>query len=157
MGEVGFLPFDYSIKKETQNAELLEKILREKDAVVSKALKYAKKLMELHYQFPTTETIERRIREWRGIDIDTIDKFLQNCCTIDEAFKGELMEDLYLVYKRFCEIENEKTRTRNDFKKYLEQRGLVHCKLRREKTDNPKSAFRGIKLNDEYKEDLNYG
>lgn len=152
-----FLPFDYSIKKETQNAKLLEKILHEKDAIVSKALKYAKKLVELHYQFPTTRTIERRICEWRGIDIDTIDKFLKNCCTIDDVCKGELVEDLHLAYKRFCDIENEKAKTRTEFKKYLEQKGLEHCKMRREKTDNPKSAFRGIKLNDEYKEDLNYG
>lgn len=154
---VVFLPFDFSIKKEKQNVRLLEKILREKDAVVSKALKYAKKLMEQHYQFPTTETIERRIREWRGTNIDTIDKFLQKCCVIDKECKGELMEDLYFAYEQFCNIQKEKTKAKTEFKKYLEQRGLIHCKIRRKTTENPRSAFQGIKLTGKYKEELIYG
>ena len=149
-----FLPFDYSINKEDQKTKLLDKLLDEKDAVVSKALQYAKKLMELHYQFPTTKEIERRIREWRGIDIDTIDTFIQKYCTIDESLKGELMEDLYSKYQQFCLDEYDNPKARNDFKKYLEQQlGLRHFKMRREKTDNPQSAFRGIRLNDKYEEE----
>lgn len=151
------MPFDFSIKKEKQNARLLEKILLEKDAVVSKALKYAKKLMEQHYQFPTTETIERRIREWRGMNIDKIDKFLQKCCVIDKECKGELMEDLYFAYEQFCNIQKEKTKAKTEFKKYLEQRGLIHCKIRRKTTENPRSAFQRIKLTGKYKEELIYG
>lgn len=142
-----FLPFDYSINKEKQKAKLLEKLLYEKDAVVSKALKYAKKLMESHYQFPTTKNIERRIREWRGISIDTIDAFIQKCCVIDDSHKGEIVEDLYSKYLQFCSDEHECPKARSDFKQYLEQQlGLCHFKMRREKTDNPQSAFRGIQL-----------
>lgn len=142
-----YLPFDYSIDKENQKVNLLEKLLRERDAVVSKALKYAKKLMKLHYQFPTTDAIERRVCEWRGINVDTIDAFIKKCCDIDLSYKGEIIEDLYSRYIQFCDDENEKPKARNDFKKYLElQVGLKHFKMRRGKTDNPQSAFQGIKI-----------
>ena len=103
--------------------------------------------MERHYQFPTTEAIERRIREWRGISIDTIDAFIQKCCVIDDSYKGEIVEDLYSKYLQFCSDEHECPKARSDFKQYLEQQlGLCHFKMRREKTDNPQSAFRGVQL-----------
>lgn len=145
-----YLPFDFSIDKENQKVNLLDKLLREKDAVVSKALRYAKKLMESHYQFPTTDEIERRICEWRGINVDTIEAFIKKCCDIDVLYKGEIIEDLYSRYIRFCDDEKEKPKARNDFKKYLEaQVGLKHFKMRRGKADNPQSAFQGIKIIEE--------
>ena len=56
-----FLPFDYSVSRENQNENLLRESLAEQDAVVSNALKYSRKLMKRHYQFPTTPV--ERIRD----------------------------------------------------------------------------------------------
>lgn len=142
-----FLPFDYSVSRENQNENLLRELLDEKDAVVSNALKYARKLMKRHYQFPTTPEIEKRVRAWRGLEIDTINDFIQNCCLVSEENKGELMEDLYREYIKFCIEQGETYVKQNEFKRYLEdQLGLVHRKMRRESGMNPQSAFCGIQL-----------
>lgn len=142
-----WLPFDYSVDKKNQDVKLLDKLLKEKDAVVSKALRYAKELMESNYEFPTTDAIERKILEWRGMRINTIELFIRTCCIIDVSFKGELMEDLYNRYMQFCHEKGEYPEARNEFKKYMEQQlGLEHFKMRREKEGNPQSAFRGIEL-----------
>lgn len=146
-----FLPFDYSVSKERQNEKLLKELLKEKDAVVSKALRYAEKLMKCHYKFPTTKEIEKRIKEWRGITVNTINAFIKNRCIIDDQYRGELVEDLYLQYLGYCAEIGEKAEKQNDFKVYLEkQLGLSHFKMRREKGSNPQSAFRGIQLDAEY-------
>ena len=49
-----YLPFTKSIPKEEQDRELLKKLQKEKNAIVSKALLYAKKLIDADFQFPTT-------------------------------------------------------------------------------------------------------
>lgn len=142
-----FLPFDFTIRKEEQNEELLRELLAEKNAIVSRALKYAKRLMELHYCFPTVPEIERRIAIWRGTVGDGIDGFIKECCITDYVYKGELVQDLYTAYIDFCANIEVKPVTQMIFKKYLEnQLGLVHFKMRRNSNSNPQSAFRGIKL-----------
>lgn len=144
-----FLPFDYTVRKEDRNEELLAELLAEKDAVVSKALKYAGKLMKMHYCFPTTEEIDKRIMEWRGDLVDSIDAFIRECCDVDEDWKGELVEDLYTRYLQFCAKRDEKPKKRAELKGYMEKKmGFIHFKMRRQKSDNPQSAFKGIKLRD---------
>ena len=54
--------------------------------------------MEDNYTFPTTDGIERQIRKWRGIEIDTIQEFLKDKCLLDETCRGETMADLYEAY-----------------------------------------------------------
>lgn len=142
-----YLPFDYSVSKEEQNANLLKELLEEKDAIVSKAIKYARILVENNYEFPTTPEIEKRIRQWRGIEEDSINEFIKKCCYIDSECRGELMEDLHVAYLQFCADIDVKAVNRAVLKQYLEKQiGLVHFKMRRGNTDNPQSAFKGIGL-----------
>lgn len=142
-----FLPFDYSVSKLEQDMDLLKKLLKEKDAVVSKALQYARELMLDNYKFPTTEGIERQVRKWRGIEIDTINDFIMERCQVGEPFKGETMERLYEAYEVFCQEKGEKAQSWKEMKTYLQnQIGLQHTKVRMEKGENPRSAFRGISL-----------
>lgn len=142
-----FLPFDYSVNKADQDAGLLKKFLKEKDVIVSKALRYAGKLMENHYIFPTTEAIERHIMKCRGIEVDTIGGFLEERCNIGGDYKGETIADLYLSYVAYCKEEGELVQEKNKFKDFLQnQVGLKHCKLRLGGCENPRSSFRGIQL-----------
>ena len=142
-----FLPFQYSVSKPEQDMDLLKKLLKEKDAIVSKALQYARILMEDNYTFPTTDGIERQIRKWRGIEIDTIQEFLKDKCLLDETCRGETMADLYEAYHSYCRENGEKPQTQTEMKGYLEnQIGLQHKKTRLGQGGNPKSAFVGIKL-----------
>ena len=141
-----YIPFDKSIPKEKQKHDLIDKFKQEKDAIVSKALVYAKKLIDNGFQFSTTSAIEQKMSEWRG-EVDTIiNLFLQECCEIDASFKGELVENLYNVYCEYCKENSFTIQTKNVLRRFLkEQVGLEHKKMR-DGGKNPQSAFRGIKL-----------
>lgn len=141
-----YIPFDKSIPKEKQKHDLMDKFKQEKDAIVSKALMYAKKLIDNDFQFPTTSTIEKKMSEWRGEEDKTIRLFLKECCEFDETSKGELVENLYNVYCEYCKEKYYITQKRYVFKRFLqEQVGLEHKKMR-QGCVNPQSAFKGIKL-----------
>lgn len=141
-----YIPFDNSIPKEKQKRDLMEKFKQEKNAIVSKALMYAKKLIDNDFQFPTTSKIQQRMSEWRGEEDKTINSFLQECCEMDASFKGELVGNLYSTYCEYCEENCFSIQKRIVFKRFLqEQVGLEHTKMR-DGCVNPQSAFRGIQL-----------
>ncbi len=141
-----YIPFDNSIPKEKQKRDLMEKFKQEKNAIVSKALMYAKKLIDNDFQFPTTSKIQQRMSEWRGEEDKTINSFLQECCEMDASFKGELVGSLYSTYCEYCEENCFSIQKRIVFKRFLqEQVGLEHTKMR-DGCVNPQSAFRGIQL-----------
>lgn len=142
-----FLPFNHSIDKSNQDTDMLKKLLKEKDAVVSKALQYARILMQENYVFPTTEEIERQVRKWRGIEIDTISNFIAEKCRIGSAYDGVTMSDLYAAYEGYCMEIGELPENKATMKGYLQNKvGLKHKKSRLGKGGNPKSAFCGITL-----------
>ncbi len=142
-----YLPFQVTVPKEQQNPHLLELFEAEKDAIVTKAIKYAGKLVQSGFEFPTTKEIEEKIKQWRGIESDTVELFLKQCCRISPDCKGEVLSDLYAGYERYCLKSNQKSIGDRELKKYLEQQvHLEHFKMRRAGEGNPLSAFRGIKL-----------
>lgn len=145
-----FLPFDYSVDISKRDPGLLEILLEEKDAIVSKSLKYARKLIKSNYKFPCTPEITARINQWRGFEMDTVDMFVQTCCEICSSDEYEILQDMYEAYMKYCNTLNRKYVIHDLFKTYLEKRyGLQHCKKRRNSQENPRSAFKGIRLNRE--------
>lgn len=141
-----YLPFNKSIPKAKQNRELAEKFQEEKNAIVTKALGYAKKLVLSDFQFPSTLEIERKMQEWQGRSCATIENFLSECCDCRQEYRGELVDNLYSAYENYCEDTGYVAKSRFVFKQYLEQQiGLKHFKMR-DGGENPQSAFRGIQL-----------
>lgn len=143
---VEYLPFDYSVKKQDQVRNLVEIFQSEKNAIVSKALRKARKLIKRNFEFPSNQRIESQLREWRGIEVPTIDDFVEECCEFDEDYKGELVDMLYSEYEKYCQHIGCVARTRTYFKSYLERvYEIKHIKTRLG-TINPQSAFKGIRL-----------
>lgn len=143
---VEYLPFDYSVKKQDQVRNLVEIFQSEKNAIVSKALRKARKLIKRNFEFPSNQRIESQLREWRGIEVPTIDDFVEECCEFDEDYKGELVDKLYFEYEKYCQNIGCVARTRTYFKSYLERvYEIKHIKTRLG-TINPQSAFKGIRL-----------
>lgn len=141
-----FIPFMYSVPKDKQNPKLLEELLVEKDAIVSKALRYGRDLLEESYVFPSTLEIDRIVAEWKGDDQYFIDCFLSECCEMTDAGARETMDNLYRAYCRFCDANGENMQSWSMLKSYIERRGVMHLKARLDNAANPKSAFEGIKL-----------
>lgn len=146
-----YLPFTKSIPKAQQDRELAEKFQKEKNAIVSKALFYAKQLVLSDFQFPTTLQIERKMQEWQGRSCATIENFITDCCICSEEIKGESAYTLYRAYENYCNVTGYVAKSYNAFLKFLEeQAGIIHTKMRFG-TKNPQSAFRGIALLDDMK------
>lgn len=141
-----YLPFDYSVPKSKQNRFLQKIFEKEKDAIVSKALKKAKKLLKNNFEFPTTSRIERQMREWKGIENPSIDSFIEECCIVGNECQGEILDNLYSTYIQYCYRRGYEPYSRNIFKIYLENRlNLKHVKMRLG-AENPRSAFKGIAI-----------
>lgn len=143
-----YLPFNRTIPKEKQNTELLSIFQREKNAIVSKALYYAKELIQAGFEFPSTPEIELKMQEWQGISCKTIENFIKECCKCSPEYRGELMDNLYSEYEKYCDYIGFVPKSRNLFKRFLEEQiGLQHFKMR-DGGINPRSAFKGILLNE---------
>lgn len=143
-----YLPFNKSIPKEKQNTALSKKIKKEKNAIVSRALHYANELVSSGFYFPTTPQIERKMQEWQGKKCSTIENYIKECCLCSPEYKGELVDKLYTGYEQYCNTVGLVPQNRYHFKKFLEEQvGLKHFKMR-DGGINPRSAFKGILLND---------
>ena len=143
-----YLPFTKSVPKCQQDKKLLKKMKAEKNAIVSKALYYAKELVENDFQFPSTSYIECKMMEWQGKSCKSVESFLGDCCFCGGEYEGELLETLYLSYEQYCKYADYVAISKNEFKKFLEeQKGLKHCK-KRLGGGNPRSAFEGIMIRD---------
>ena len=141
-----YLPFNHTVPYEERDSGLFEKIYAEKDAIVSKALRYAKKLIDNKFQFPTDYELEKEVQSWRGRTSDSIEYFLDERCAISKDYKGELVKKLYSYYEDYCDNNNYTIASYNVFKQYLENiTGLKHFKMR-DGGDNTQSAFRNIKI-----------
>lgn len=141
-----YLPFNKSVPKSEQDRDLLRKFKEEKNAIVSKALRYAKKLIDADFVFPTTPYIECKLQEWQGKTCLSVEKFLGDCCLCGDECRGELVDTLYLTYEQYCNYAGYVAKPRHEFKKFMEEQiGLKHFKMRFA-SDNPRSAFRGIKI-----------
>jgi len=144
-----FIPFMYSVPKDKQNPRLLEELLAEKDSIVSKALQYGRDLLEESYLFPGTPEIDRTVAGWRNDCQYFVDKFLAECCDMGDTGARESMDNLYRVYCRFCEMNDEAGQSRSLLKSCIGRcKGVRHLKARLDNAANPRSAFEGIRLSD---------
>lgn len=142
-----YFPFNRSIPAEEQDKALLNKLLQEKDAIVSKALRYGKKFINDNYVFPTTQEIEDTIAVWKGEKNYSVENFLRDCCEFDSSYSGEWGTDLYSAYTKYCAFRKMVSVSSETFKNILKTNSLITAgKFRKNSNENPRHGFRGIRL-----------
>lgn len=142
-----YFPFNHSIPVEEQDKNLLEKLLHEKDEIVSRALRYGKKFVKNNYIFPTTQEIEETISIWKGEKNYSVENFLRDCCEFDTSYMGELSADLYAAYIEYCAFRKKASVSSGTFKNILKANSLITAgKFRKNSNENPRHGFRGIRL-----------
>lgn len=143
-----YFPFNHSIPKEKQDVKLLEKLLEEKDAIVSKALRYGKSFIKNNYTFPTTPEIEETLAIWRGERNYSVENFLRDCCDVKESYSGEWTSVLYAAYEDYCKKCGKDSVSSEVFRQILKiQQGIKPKKFRKNgSSENPRAGFTGIKL-----------
>ena len=146
-----FLPFNESIPDDQQDPYLEDKIWDERDAIVTKALHYARKLVKLNYKFPEIPQVDDAKCIVRDSIAKTVGKFVQESCDMSEPKAVTATEDLYNAYLDYCKEKDMWACSQTAFTKGLTQMGLNHTRSRCTGEGmivrkNPVSAFQGIKL-----------
>ena len=145
-----FLPFNESIPDDQQDPYLEDKIWDERDAIVTKSLHYARKLVKLNYKFPEIPQVDNAKCIVRDSIAKTVGKFVQESCDMSEPKAVAATEDLYNAYLDYCKEKDIWACSQTAFTKGLTQMGLKHTRSRCTGEDmivrkNPVSAFQGIK------------
>ena len=92
MKRIVYLPFNYAIPDDQQDPYLGEKIWAERDAIVTKALLYARKLVQGNYIFPEIPYVDNAkciTKDW------TVRQFVLESCERCEPNVETALEDLY--------------------------------------------------------------
>lgn len=139
-----YLPFNYAIPDNQQDPDLGDKIWAERDAIVTKALYYARKLVQYNYIFPEIPYVD-------SAKYSPVKMFVQECCDISDMDAMTALDDLYNAYLHFCKEKNIGVCKDSDLRNALKAMGFEHIRSRCPGNDmvirrNAVSAFRGIRL-----------
>lgn len=99
-----FLPFNESIPDDQQDPYLEDKIWDERDAIVTKSLHYARKLVKLNYKFPEIPQVDNAKCVVRDSIAKTVEKFVQESCDVSEP------EVLTAILRYFWQSQLQKKR-----------------------------------------------
>lgn len=146
-----YLPFDRAVPDDQQDPYLGDKIWAERNAIVTKALHYARKLVQLNYIFPKIPQVDSAEYVVQNSSIKSAGRFVQESCERCDPDVVTALEDLYNAYLDFCKEKDVWACSRSAFKEALTMMELEHTRSRCPGNDmivrkNPVSAFRGIRL-----------
>lgn len=139
-----YLPFNYAIPDNQQDPDLGDKIWAERDAIVTKALYYARKLVKRNYIFPEIPYVD-------SAKYSPVKRFVQEICDTSNINAEVALSDLYEAYLDFCKEKNIGACKDSDLRRTLIAMGFEHGRSRCSGEgmiahEHPVSAFRGIRL-----------
>ena len=147
------IPFAHSVPREKQDRALLEKLVSERDAIISTAILHYVELRKNNYRFSgdygLNEVIAKEHGEAVSPDQAVADYFCQECELEDSAIT--FTEDLYAHFSEYYPGLVDMGTFSNKFYAFSERMfsGRVKkIRKRREGAGNPVSAFQGLKLVD---------
>lgn len=120
------------------------------ESILAWVIEGAKKVIELDYQIPVPECVQKAIDEYRNQN-DWFGHFLTGKCEVDDSYK-ESSSALYQAYRNYSLDCNEYIRSTADFYFALEKAGFERIKV------HNKRYFKGLRLrveNDAEKDFLN--
>lgn len=141
-----FLPFMNSVPKEERDPNLAKKLWKERDAIVTKALQYARDLMDQGWQFPPIPDVDCMRGVQRKNSMDYLKEFLENHCEMGDYNYFTATSDLRRAYEAYCDENGTCPCSATAFNKYMEQAGGVRDRKRLTASENPVWGFYGIRL-----------
>lgn len=147
------IPFPYSIPTEEQDRHLFDKLLQEKDAIVTKAIQYYFRLKQNHYIFAGDYELNSGDflnNECENNSETKIDCFIKKC------FEADRNSELFIsdIYALFLELFDSDIKL-NSFSQifFNKAKALFNCNKSRKRKypgSNPTSLITGIALKEEY-------
>ena len=108
------------------------------ESILAWVIEGAKKVIELDYQIPVPECVQKAIDEYRSQN-DWFGHFLADKCEVDDSYK-ESSSALYQAYRNYSMDCNEYIRSTADFYFSLEKAGFERIKV------HNKRYFKGLRL-----------
>ena len=155
------IPFTNTISDSEKDTELVEKLLKEKDAIVSNCLRHYKKVRDNNYRFSKCQVADDMLKEWKNgkTSAYSFAAFWNDSVLItgDES-DSVYASDLYELYTEYCSDEALQPMPYNMMLKWIEDNiDSERCiKHRIHKTgQNPKAGYKGIRLYTDYDLEIN--
>ena len=108
------------------------------ESILAWVIEGARKVIELDYQIPVPECVQKAIDEYRSQN-DWFGHFLTDKCEVDDSYK-ESSSTLYQTYRNYSLDCNEYVRSTADFYFALEKSGFERIKV------HNKRYFKGLRL-----------
>lgn len=108
------------------------------ESILAWVIEGAKKVIELDYQIPIPECVQKAIEEYRTQN-DWFGHFMEDKCDLDASYR-ESSSALYQAYRNYCTDCNEYIRSTADFYFALENAGFERVKVKN------KRFFKGLRL-----------
>ena len=97
------IPFMNSVPESRRDPKLLNRLLSEKDAIVTKALQAVMELYDNGFQLPKLKSAERIKWAWAKTVPETINSFLCDCCEeTEDMWDFESTANLLKAYREYC-------------------------------------------------------
>ncbi len=142
------IPFLYSVPEEQKDLQLLDKLLKERDGIVTKAMAAARELIKNNYCFPKCRAAEKLKLQWQNNDEAGILAFVKECCDRSNPQVKTHTDELYKAYQKFCR-ENKigNVATQKAFSQtLLRQFSLKPDRWKTKMLANAQRGFWGIQL-----------
>lgn len=145
------IPFLYSIKRTDADVDFLEKLLKEKDDIISTCMIALGKVIHNHYTFSHCQAAEELKHFWRYQEYDntrSISVFVEQYLDITRNPADELyLQKLYQQYCSFCDDYELSAATYHSFSSWLFSNIDGCCKKRIHKTGtNPQAGLTGLRM-----------
>ncbi len=143
------IPFLYSVSPEDKDPHLVQKMLDERDDIVSYCIQKMPDIIERGYKLSPCQAAEDIKNEWRyGIpDDDSLESF---CDTFVEFTGNEedvvLATDIYKPYWSYCANVSIKPLRESQIKKWFKNHGVDCVRKRISGSENAQSVITGVRF-----------
>lgn len=146
------VPFRYAVPKARQDREFLQRLVPEKDAIITRAIHAYWELRRNNYVFTGDYRVNEVVSQEYGSEVICLDQsvadfFYRRCVLDPEALT--FCEDLYEEFRQQCPGSFDQASFSTHFCAFLERVSLGQVrKIRKRKAGakNPISAFSGLRL-----------
>lgn len=144
------IPMNYSVPEEKKDFKLLQKLIEERDGIVTRAVHAFKTLVKNQYRFPFSQVAEKMKTRWSGLDPYRIQEFLEEKCDLSNPDARTRSEVLYNCYKRFCDENGLSPTSEKQFSMVLKgTHGLKNNRWKEVHNRNSQYGFYGIQLKED--------
>lgn len=142
-----FIPFFNSVTDENKN--LINELWAERDGIIQKAVKGARRLIENDYMFTNCSTAELQKITWQHNDLVVISAFIDAKCEVDRNAKTRThTSELYEAFVEYCEDHKIEYVTENEFSRTLRADYALKSFRCKNGGKNSLRGFEGICLKD---------